>query len=81
MIHTLILAVLLYAIVRAALRRSPPDPMAGRLVHRSASMSAVRPQPATVAAPTPRAPEPVLKPGHYLKAYWPKEYPMPEDWQ
>ena len=36
MVHTLILAVLLYAIVRAALRGRQPDPMAGRLVPRGA---------------------------------------------
>jgi hypothetical protein len=91
MIHTIILAALLYAIVRAALRRSPPDPMAGRLIHRSASVSAVRPQPATVAAPFTPPPfelqsvtaarykaQRAAEGRRALMSYWPKDVPIPE---
>jgi hypothetical protein len=40
-IHAIILAVLLYAIVRAALRGKQPDPMAGRLLHRDPALTAL----------------------------------------
>lgn len=75
MIHTIITLVLLYAAMRALLRKKPTDPMAGRLIPRGAyqQQAPARAQPATVAAP--------IKPGHYLKAYWPKDEPMPESWQ
>lgn len=76
MIHTIVLAALLYAIVRAALRGRQPDPMAGRLVARSTFiptqhqrdvvdeiMERERKQPAKVAAPI-----------DYLAAYRPAWY-------
>ena len=54
MIHTIFIATLVYCAVRAALRGKKPDPMAGRLVPRSACQpeAPARTQPATVAAPT-----------------------------
>lgn len=39
MMHTLILTVLLYAIVRASLRGRQPDPMVGRLVSRDPALT------------------------------------------
>jgi hypothetical protein len=53
MIHTLITGLILYCLFRAAIRPRKPDPMAGRLVHRSASMSAARLQSAIETAPSP----------------------------
>jgi hypothetical protein len=92
-VHTIIALLVLYCAVRALLRKKPTDPMAGRLVHSTEEQQAAlyawrkeqhdtfdarhtvdfRTQPATAAAP--------IKPGHYLKAYWPKDEPMPESWQ
>jgi len=92
-ISTMIFGALLYAAFRAAIRPRQPDPMAGRLVHSTEEQRAslyawrkeqhdtfdarhtvdFRTQPATAAAP--------IKPGHYLKAHWPKDEPMPESWQ
>jgi hypothetical protein len=92
-IHTIIVLILLYAAFRAAIRPRQADLMAGRLVHSTEEQRTdlhawrkeqhdtfsarhtvdFRTQPATAAAP--------IKPGHYLKAYWPKDEPMPESWQ
>ncbi len=89
-ISILVFGALLYAAFRAAIRPRQPDPMVGRLVHSTEEQRAslyawrkeqhdtfgarhtvdFRTQPAREAAPI-----------NYLKAYWPKDEPMPESWQ
>jgi len=83
MIHTLILAVLLYAAVRAALRGRKPDPMVGRLIYTP------RRQTATAAASFTPAPFELwsVTAARYkaqraadgrraLMSYWPKDIPV-----
>jgi hypothetical protein len=88
---SIIFAVVLYAAFRAAIRGKKPDPMAGRLVHSTeeqrAGLHAWRKEQhdtfdarhtVDFSPPHPAAP---VKPGHYLKAYWPKGEPLPEGWE
>jgi hypothetical protein len=86
-VHTIIVLLVLYCAVRALLRKKPTDPMAGRLVPRTGTVDVSwhKEQHDTFDArhtvdfspPKPAAP---VKPGHYLKAYWPKGEPLPEGW-
>jgi hypothetical protein len=86
MIHTLILAVLLYAAVRAALRGRKPDPAAGRLV---ANTYGARTQTATAATSFTPVPFELwsVTAARYkaqraadgrraLMSYWPKDIPV-----
>jgi hypothetical protein len=91
MTHTLITGLILYCLFRAAIRPRKPDPMAGRLVHRSASMSAARSQSAIEAAPFTPAPfelwsvtaarykaQRAAEGRRALMSYWPKDIPIPD---